>query len=130
MGFAFWLKVAGIEVASMGCSEPERPDDDVFQILEERKSTYRKIIVREGRLIGALLVGNASAAGTLVQHFDRGDPMPEDPLEALCQAPAAGSAERVVCNCNKVTDTAIKEAIYSHPTLAESLNNLFMTLDD
>jgi nitrite reductase (NADH) large subunit len=105
------LKVAGIEVASMGCSEPERPDDDVFQILEERKSTYRKIIVREGRLIGAILVGNASAAGTLVQLFDRGDLMPEDPLEALVNAPAASSGERVICNCNKVTDVQVKECI-------------------
>jgi hypothetical protein len=25
--------------------------------------------------------------------------------------------------------TAIKEGIFAHPTLAESLNNLFMTLD-
>lgn len=29
----------------------------------------------------------------------------------------------------KVPYTAIKEAIFAHPTLAESLNNLFMTLD-
>jgi pyruvate/2-oxoglutarate dehydrogenase complex dihydrolipoamide dehydrogenase (E3) component len=26
--------------------------------------------------------------------------------------------------------TAIKEGVFAHPTLAESLNNLFMTLDD
>lgn len=105
------LKVAGLEVATMGCSEPERPEDDVFQILEERKNTYRKLIVRDRRLIGAILVGNASAAGTLVQLFDRGDPLPEDPLEVLVNAPAAANAERLICNCNKVTDVAIKEAI-------------------
>ena len=32
----------------------------------------------------------------------------------------------------KVTDipnTALKEGIFTHPTLAEGLNNLFMTLD-
>jgi len=29
----------------------------------------------------------------------------------------------------KLPYTAIKEAIFAHPTLAESLNNLFMTLD-
>ena len=29
----------------------------------------------------------------------------------------------------KVPYTAIKEAVFAHPTLAESLNNLFMTLD-
>jgi hypothetical protein len=26
--------------------------------------------------------------------------------------------------------TALKEGVFAHPTLAESLNNLFMTLDD
>jgi pyruvate/2-oxoglutarate dehydrogenase complex dihydrolipoamide dehydrogenase (E3) component len=30
----------------------------------------------------------------------------------------------------KLPYTAIREAIYSHPTLAESLNNLFMNLED
>jgi hypothetical protein len=29
----------------------------------------------------------------------------------------------------KIPYPAIKEAIFAHPTLAESLNNLFMTLD-
>ena len=29
----------------------------------------------------------------------------------------------------KVPYDAIKEGIFAHPTLAESLNNLFMTLD-
>jgi nitrite reductase (NADH) large subunit len=115
------LKVAGLEVASMGCSEPERPDDDVFQILEERKSTYRKLIVRDRRLIGAVLVGNASAAGTLVQLFDRGDPMPDDPLEVLCQAPFSGSGERVICNCNKVTDEEIKNSIMAGCDSIESI---------
>jgi hypothetical protein len=29
----------------------------------------------------------------------------------------------------KIPYTAIKEGVFAHPTLAESLNNLFMTLD-
>jgi len=34
-----------------------------------------------------------------------------------------------VAMMGKIPYTAIKEAIFAHPTLAESLNNLFMTLD-
>jgi hypothetical protein len=30
----------------------------------------------------------------------------------------------------KLPYPVIKEAVYAHPTLAESLNNLFMTLDE
>ncbi|HVY29299.1 MAG TPA: FAD-dependent oxidoreductase [Polyangiaceae bacterium] len=106
------LKVAGVEVATMGISEPERPEDDVLQIVQDRKDAYRKLIVRDRRLVGAILVGDTSAAATLVQHFDRGDLLPEDPLEVLCQPTvAADPATRIVCNCHKVTEGQICEAV-------------------
>jgi nitrite reductase (NADH) large subunit len=116
------LKVAGIEVATMGISQPEREDDDVLQIVQERKDAYRKLIVRDGRLVGAILVGDTSAAGTLVQHFDRGDLLPEDPLELLCQsAPVADPATRVVCNCHKITEGELCEAVARGAATVEAL---------
>jgi nitrite reductase (NADH) large subunit len=106
------LKVAGVDVASMGTLEPELSTDQVVQVIEERSNAYRKLIVREGRLVGAMLVGNTAATAALVQLFDRGDPMPDDPLEALCQSPALrGNAERLICNCHKVSDRVLIEAI-------------------
>ncbi len=106
------LKVAGIEVASMGSLEPELESDQVFQVIEDRRDAYRKLVIREGRLIGAMLVGNTAAAGTLVQLFDRSDPMPADPLEALFQGyPSSVAIERIVCNCHKVSDQVLREAI-------------------
>lgn len=119
------LKVAGVEVASMGTLEPEFERDQVLQIVEERRDCYRKLIVRDGRLVGAMLVGNTAATATLVQLFDRGDLVPDDPLELLCQMRGAPSpAERMVCNCNKVTEQSVCEAIAagadSTAALAES----------
>jgi nitrite reductase (NADH) large subunit len=110
------LKVAGIDVASMGSLEPVLESDEVIQVIEERRHAYRKLVIREGRLIGAMLIGNTSAAGTLVQLFDRGDPMPEDPLEALfLMSPArrasGASLGRIVCNCHKLSDSVLCEAI-------------------
>ncbi|HEX4337572.1 MAG TPA: FAD-dependent oxidoreductase [Polyangiaceae bacterium] len=108
------LKVAGVHVASMGSLEPELESDQVFQIIEDRRNSYRKLIVRaNGQLVGAMLVGNTDAAGTLVQLFDRGDPLPADPLEVLCQlrGGAGGSVDRLVCNCHKITEGALKSAI-------------------
>jgi nitrite reductase (NADH) large subunit len=106
------LKVAGVEVASMGATEPEHEGDDVLQIVEDRKNAYRKLVVRDRRLVGAILVGNTQAAATIVQYFDRGDLLPEDPLELMCQLSAPGNAAaRTVCNCNKVTEGQICEAI-------------------
>jgi nitrite reductase (NADH) large subunit len=59
-----------------------------------------------------MLVGNNAATGTLVQLFDRGDPMPPDPLEALCQRPSSSvSTDRQVCNCHKVSEGVLKDAI-------------------
>lgn len=107
------LKVAGVDVASMGALEPLLESDEVYQVIEERKNAYRKLIVRNKQLIGAMLVGNTSASATLVQLFDRGDILPDDPLEILCQnrGGSAALAERLVCSCHKVTDTVLKEAI-------------------
>jgi nitrite reductase (NADH) large subunit len=94
--------------------EDELESDEVIEVIEQRKSSYRKLVVREGKLVSAMLVGNTAAAATLVQHFDRGDVLPADPVEALCPgmvtAPLSAS-ERVVCNCNKVSEAAIQQCI-------------------
>ncbi len=117
------LKVAGIEVASMGLTEPTLESDEVLQVYEERKASYRKLIVRDGRLIGAMLVGDVEAAANLVQIFDRGDPMPPNRLDVLC-APDAGVAapgERTVCNCHKVTEATLVDTIKAGRATLDSL---------
>jgi nitrite reductase (NADH) large subunit len=107
------LKVAGVEVASLGIIEPQLDDDQVIQVIEERKCSYRKLIVRDRQLIGAMMVGDARAAPMLIQSFDRGDPLPEDPLEALCAFAAGGGAPglRQICNCHKITEEVITAAV-------------------
>ena len=76
--------------------EPELESDEVIQVVETRRGAYRKLIVRDGKLVGAMLVGNTEAAASLVQIFDRGDPLPDDPLEALCPAPRSAPAPRPI----------------------------------
>lgn len=117
------LKVAGVEVASMGCVEPQYDTDEVLQIIEDRRGIYRKLIVRDGKLVGATLIGDGAAAPTLCRWFDRGDPLPENRLDVLCTgdvSPAAADPE--VCNCHHVCQSAIVEAIKdgctSLPTLS------------
>lgn len=108
------LKVAGVEVASLGILEPVLDSDEVIQVVEERKHAYRKLILRDRKLIGAQMVGNTQAAAALIQLFDRGDLMPEDPLEGLCAFTAGGAASagaRLICNCHKVTEETIIQCI-------------------
>jgi nitrite reductase (NADH) large subunit len=109
------LKVAGVEVASLGSIEPVLDTDEVVQVVEERKNAYRKLIVRDRKLIGAQFVGNTHAAAALIQLYDRGDLMPSDPLEGLCSFAAAGLGQavgaRMVCNCHKVTEETLVQTI-------------------
>ncbi len=109
------LKVMGVEVASMGIVEPQTPDDEVVQFSEPRKGTYKKLIIRDGRLVGGILLGDLSKAAYLMQTFDRNTPLPEERLQLLFDigAPAKQvtfmemSANAQVCNCNGVSKGAI-----------------------
>jgi len=106
------LKVAGVEVASFGATEAQFPSDEIVQVFEERRGVYRKLIVRDGKLAGAILVGCTEAAPTLVQMFDRDEPLPPNRLDVLAtgNTPLALN-EREVCNCHHVTESTIRDAI-------------------
>lgn len=105
------LKVAGVEVAQMGVTDP-MADDEVIQIIEDRRGVYRRLVVRSDRLIGATLVGDVAAAPGLAGWFDRGDPLPENRLDLLTSGDAPNSAcDREVCNCHRVKESTICEAV-------------------
>jgi nitrite reductase (NADH) large subunit len=119
------LKVAGIDVASMGRIEPELDSDEVIQVVETRRGSYRKLVVRGRALLGATLVGNTAAAAALIQILDRGEPMPDNPLEVLCPGASFGSdarGDRLVCNCNKVSEDRLREAISGGAASVEALS--------
>ncbi len=116
------LKAAGVEVASMGLVEAERDTDEVIQVIEDRRGIYRKLIVRDGKLAGAMLVGCAAAAPGLVRLFDRDEPMPPNRLDVLASAGggAPSDDDPEVCNCHHVTESTLVEAIRGGcATLAE-----------
>ncbi|MBA4187408.1 MAG: NAD(P)/FAD-dependent oxidoreductase [Planctomycetaceae bacterium] len=107
------LKVAGVEVASMGRIEADQTDDEAVQIIEEHRGVYRKLVIRDNRLVGAVLVGDSSAAAGLVQLFDDGSPLPANRLDVLASGeaiPGSGGNDPEVCNCHHVrTSTLLGE---------------------
>ena len=113
------LKVAGVDVAAMGLSVPEHPDDEVVTFSEPKKGVYLSAIVRDDRLVGATLLGDVRKTSFLAQAFDKALPLPEERLRLLFDvgAPAEelGAAELAddaqVCNCNGVTKGAIVGAV-------------------
>ena len=109
------LKVMGVELASMGLTEPEEERDEVIRFTETRSGTYKKLIVRDGRLVGGILMGDISKAAYLMQCFDRDSPLPEERLSLLFDLGTPSQkvtldempADAQVCNCNGVTKAAI-----------------------
>jgi nitrite reductase [NAD(P)H] large subunit len=123
------LKVMGIEMASLGVTEPEDERDEIVQFTEPKKGTYKKLIIRDGRLTGGILLGDISKAAYLMQAFDRGTPLPEERLTLLFDigAPAKRAtfeelpADAQVCNCNGVSKGAIVSCVQSGKRSAKAV---------
>ncbi|MGI3775723.1 MAG: FAD-dependent oxidoreductase [Janthinobacterium lividum] len=109
------LKVMGVELASMGQTEPTDENDEVVQFTEPRRGTYKKLIVRDGRLVGGILMGDISKAAYLMQAYDRDSPLPHERLSLLFDIggpPQAVTldempADAQVCNCNGVSKATL-----------------------
>jgi nitrite reductase (NADH) large subunit len=123
------LKVMGVELASMGITNPEHEDDEVIQFSEPKRGTYKKLIVRDGRLVGGILMGDISKAAFLMQAFDRDRRLPEERLGLLFDLGAPAQkvtldempAETQICNCNGVTKAAIGAAVASGKRSAKAV---------
>jgi nitrite reductase (NADH) large subunit len=113
------LKVAGVNVASMGTVRPEREDDEFVVFSEPRRGVYKSVVIRDDRLIGATLLGDVEKVAFLMQAFDRGLPLPEDRVNLMFNlgTPPAevGVAELAddaqVCNCNGVSKATIARTV-------------------
>ncbi|MDQ2731553.1 MAG: nitrite reductase large subunit NirB [Armatimonadota bacterium] len=113
------LKVMGVELASMGQTETVDDRDEVVQFSEPKRGTYKKLIIRDGILTGAMLLGDLSKLGYLMQAFDRGTPLPEERLSLLFDIGAPSMATTMlempdaaqICNCNGVTKGAIRKCV-------------------
>ena len=77
------LKVAGVDVASMGLQEPEKDTDEHIVFSEPRRGVYKSLVIRDEKLVGATMLGDTSKVAFLMQAFDRGLPLPEERLEML-----------------------------------------------
>ncbi|HEY8460268.1 MAG TPA: nitrite reductase large subunit NirB, partial [Blastocatellia bacterium] len=113
------LKVMGVDLAVMGDRDARDENDEVVTYAEPSRGVYKKLIVREGRLAGAILMGDASAAPALLRAFDLGAPLPENraellfPLARETAPPSAADLpdDAQICNCNGVSKAAIIAAV-------------------
>ena len=115
------LKVMGVELAVMGDKHPREPGDEEVSYVEQSRGIYKKLIIRNGQLAGAILLGDSLRAASLHQYFDQGSELPENRAELLF--PMSGEAKPLtmayvpdsaqICNCNGVSKGRLVEAVQS-----------------
>ena len=116
------LKVMGVEVAAMGITGAQKDDDEEIIFTEPKRGIYKKLVVRDGQLVGAILLGDTAKAATLMQAFDRGTPLPEERASLLFdlgepEGKAAGAVmlempdDTRICNCNGVSKGQIRKCV-------------------
>jgi nitrite reductase (NADH) large subunit len=113
------LKVAGVEVASMGIAEPERETDEYVTFSEPKRGIYKSVVIRDDKIVGATLLGDSRKVAFLQQAFDRGLPLPEERVSLLFDLGGPGEDVGVaemaddaqVCNCNGVSKGDICGAV-------------------
>ena len=113
------LKAAGVELAAMGETHLGESDEtELVTFVDASRGTYQKLVLREGRIVGAILLGDTRSAGTVTQLFDRGTAAPHDRATLLLASARSAEAETPthipdrasVCQCNGVTKAAIRQA--------------------
>jgi len=118
------LKAAGIELAAMGDGSPREDDDaddtEFVTFVDRTRGVYQKLVVQDGRLVGAILLGDTRTVGTVTQLFERGASLPVDRSALLmvrrngpaatATSPTALPARATICQCNGVTKGAITAA--------------------
>jgi nitrite reductase (NADH) large subunit len=87
------LKVMGIDLVVLGKKEPVDDQDHVITYADAARGTYKKVISRDGRLAGAIVLGDAPIAARVLRAFHKNEALPANPSELLFSVPAVQAAD-------------------------------------
>jgi nitrite reductase (NADH) large subunit len=111
------LKVMGVDLLSMG-EVHGGADCEVVSHLDPAKGVYKKLVLRDNRLVGAVLLGTPDAGSRLLRLFKDGEPVSDPALDLLGAEPEAPAGDVTswpdglqICNCNEVPKGRIVQAI-------------------
>ncbi|MDF1603614.1 nitrite reductase large subunit NirB [Nocardioides sp. YIM 152315] len=103
------LKLLGVDVASFGDAHGTTEGALELTYADDVTGVYKKLVISEDgrRLLGGVLVGDASAYGVLRPLAASGLPLPDNPEDLILPAGGGGGltlpTEAQVCSCNDVT---------------------------
>ncbi|KUP24204.1 nitrite reductase large subunit NirB [Paenibacillus sp. DMB5] len=119
------LKVSGVDVFSAG-QFIEQPGSRSLRYQDEIEGVYKKLVIQEDKLIGAVLFGDTSDGAPLFSLIKNGENIRGKEKELLLgiSSDALGSTkgpnrleamadDEIICGCNGVSKGTIAEAIQS-----------------
>ncbi|MEG4281520.1 nitrite reductase large subunit NirB [Microcoleus sp. A006_D1] len=117
------LKLLGVDVASFGDAFAKSPDAKEIVVADTFQGIYKKLVLNQdgSRILGGILVGDASAYGTLLQFMQNEIALPPHPEDLLMPPREGGTPAGLgvdslpdsaqICSCNNVSKGQICEAI-------------------
>lgn len=114
------LKIMGVSVFSAGSLDESRPATEVVRYEDPALGIYKKLVLREDRLAGVVLVGDASDDHRYMSWLRSAADLTSQRKSLLFPAPAADQGidvaqmpdSEAVCGCMGVTKGAIISAIH------------------
>lgn len=119
------LKLLGVDVASIGDAHGNTEGAQSYTYNDEVGEVYKRLIVSEDgkKVIGAVLVGDVDAYGSLLQLMLNDMDLPENPAALILPATDGEAAAGLgvdslpdtaqICSCYDVTKGDIREAVAS-----------------
>ncbi|MBO0851528.1 MAG: NAD(P)/FAD-dependent oxidoreductase, partial [Pseudonocardia sp.] len=109
---------------------------EMLRLEDSSRGRYAKVVLRDGRLVGAIMLGVPDAAASAIQLYDSGAPAPSDRLALLLgralpgadgaeegsPSPARLPATAVICRCNSVSKGALVAAWRAGASDADALS--------
>jgi assimilatory nitrate reductase electron transfer subunit len=108
------LKADQVDLAAMGNTDVDDLDEsfEVLRFADPARGTYQKIVIRDDRVTGAIMLGGSETVGLVTQLFDRAAPVPPDRRALIFPGvigtgapadPADLPDDQTVCRCNGVS---------------------------
>ncbi|GIO44854.1 nitrite reductase large subunit NirB [Paenibacillus apis] len=117
------LKVSGVDVFSAGFFQ-DVPGTRSLRIQDDLDGTYKKIVLQDDRLVGAVLFGDTTDGASLFAKIKKGESVAGKEKELLLGFPAGSAGENsqaarlaamaddeIICGCNGVSKGTIVEAV-------------------
>jgi NAD(P)H-nitrite reductase large subunit len=118
------LKVMGVDVIAMGDVQASATESEVVSHLDPATGVYKKLVIRNGQLTGAILLGEPDHGGRLQRLFKSGEPLSGPAIDLLAPGSARDALlgdreadlkeladDTQICNCHCVSKATLVAAI-------------------